>query len=106
MFCDRATYTLLTIFIFVNYWEHPLKIFYHRIACLSLCPYLRNSRKGINPYGKHFEFASFPLGKQEIDQKVRNWFPKRETRGFPKRKHKIDFGVFFTLFQGERPLPP
>ena len=55
---------------------------------------------GFIPYGKHFKFASFPFGKQELDQKMRNWFPKWETRGFPNRKHKIDFGVFFTLFQG------
>ena len=101
MFCDRATYTLLMIFIFVNYWKYPLKSFYHRTACLSLCPHLRNSRMGFIPYGKHFKFASFPFGKQELDQKVCNWFSKWESRGFPNRKHIIDFGVVFTFFQGD-----
>ena len=54
MFCDRATYTLLMIFIFVNYRENPLKSFYHTAACLQLCPHLGNSRKGFFPNGKHF----------------------------------------------------
>ena len=34
MFCNRATYTLLMIFIFVNCWKYPLKSFYHRAACI------------------------------------------------------------------------
>ena len=48
MFSDRATYTLLTIFIFVNYWEYPLKSFYYTAACLQLHPHLGNRKKGFS----------------------------------------------------------
>ena len=97
----QGKYALLMFFIFVNYWKYPLKSFYHRAACLLLCPHLKNSKKGwFFPNGKHFRCAPFLFGRQELDQKVRNWFPKWETRGLPNRKHKIDFNVVFTLFRG------
>ena len=43
----------------------------------------------------------FPFGKEEFNQKVRNWFPKWETRSLPNRKQIIHFGVVLTLPQGD-----
>ena len=76
-----------------------------RILCTLLdsqvSPHLGNSRKDFFPDGKHFRCASFPFGKQRLDQKVHNWFPKWKTRDIPNRKHKIDFCAVFPLFRGQ-----
>ena len=86
MFCDRATYTLLMNFKFLNNWKHPLKRFYQRTAFLWLYSHLRNSRMVLllmenilNLQVFHLAnrnltnkcVTSFQNGKQEVSQ-IRN----------------------------------
>ena len=81
MFCNRATYTLLMIFISVNCWKYPLKSYYYRVACLCLSSHLGNSWTTFFPNGKHFRCEIFHMPN-------RNFFRKCVT-GFRNGKQEV-----------------